>query len=100
MSFYSRWSISDLHWTFVGRNQNPKPNLISFGSPNPKTMGKIAPVGLETALLPFLHRYSPKISAHFLTLRNQSIFNLIRFIENSDSICIFKYIYYKYIWHG
>jgi hypothetical protein len=45
MSFYSKGSILGLYWASVGRNQNPKPNpIISFQSPNLKTMGKIAPI--------------------------------------------------------
>ena len=43
MSFYSKLSILDLHWTSADRNRNPKPNPISFGSPNPKTVGEIEP---------------------------------------------------------
>jgi len=38
--FLFKMSILDLHWVFAGENRNPKPNPISFRSPNPKTMGK------------------------------------------------------------
>jgi hypothetical protein len=40
LEFYLKCYISDIHWVSTGENQNPKPNLISFGYPNPKIMGK------------------------------------------------------------
>jgi hypothetical protein len=36
LDFYSKCYISDIHWVFAGENRN----LISFGYPNPKTVGE------------------------------------------------------------
>jgi hypothetical protein len=38
LEFYSKYYISDIHWVSAGENRNPKPNPISFGYPNPKTV--------------------------------------------------------------
>jgi hypothetical protein len=39
MSFLFKMFYFDLHWASADENRNPKPNLISSGSLNPKTIG-------------------------------------------------------------
>jgi hypothetical protein len=40
LEFYSKCYISDIHRVSTAENRNPKPNPISFGYPNWKTMGE------------------------------------------------------------
>jgi hypothetical protein len=64
LDFYSKCYISDIHWVSMGENQNLKPNPISFGYLNLKTVGeksnpnlkpqdtKLADIGSKPAPLP------------------------------------------------